>query len=709
MIGQKIYKLNMGIGLFIGLAIAMVGVCLSASTAEAQTVTPGICRTAIVLDVSSSVDNQELNIMRNQVRRLFQPGGLYDDKIQLAFWTFSHQDDTDNNGTPNYNAPFYSYVSSRGENSNFTRALNSPRFAGTTNYQQGFAYNGGTRNPYLNSIINSTDIIAFLTDGIPNRPALIGWLTLFNPTPQSALDAGRSAVLKHRAAGRDIVGGLIGDFSAEPLNYVMNGSKTNGTDVFRISGGFDDLAVKLRGQIGPKCAMLNPPQPSVTYSLRPAVSASPTIGEQGEKVSFSYAINNSQPATNPSASYSTIGLKVNPGVSTGPVTGYTNGYKDDGTSVSAIGNALINQLGGSSKASLVASAPSGTWSKASSIPNEDFIIPLSAQAGEKYCRVLVITKPTEAATPQYRYSSAVCFTVGKKPKVQIHGGDLQVGRTFIDSATVSSLQSIVRSSTTTLGTKTFGSWIEYGVMAPGVITGTASAAGLQGGNTSNQQQNWSKLSFANEPAIGNFTDPASKWIPDVAGALRRLYDEVTAPRVSGTVALDASRKGLYVASGDIKLSSYQFRTPGQTVILYAPSNTVTIAGDITYGAQRMSSSKDIPQLVVIANRINIESGVGQVDGWLVANGEQGRIDTCSDVSALTTLLCSKQLTVNGPVMAKQLFLKRTAGAQGNDDSARDTAAEKFNLRADAYLWAYSISSNERRVITTYTTELSPRF
>lgn len=696
--------------------VAVIGICLSlnARTARAETIDPNVCRAAIILDVSDSITDEKLEVLRNQVRRLFQPAGLYSDKIEVAFWTFSNQPAANDF---NYNAPFHSYVSSKGENASFSSSLSGQRNAQGTNYQQAFGYHGSVRNPHLNDIINKTDIIAFMSDGQPNYPSEPGTMPFAGT--QYTLDAGRAALLKHRAAGRTVVAGNNGTFpgyntpwgyipsSQSVMNYVVNGDRGNSKDIFSVSPQYSDLAAKLTEHIKAGCVKKEPPVDG-SYSLTPAVSASPTVVEQSEKATYNYTVTNNRPSVDAQANYSTIGLKVNPGVSLAPVTGYASGYKDDSSgSVGAISNTLIAQLGGASKASLTAGVPAGVWRK-TTIPNEAFTIPASALVGERYCRVLVIEKPTEGATPKYRYSSAVCITVGKKPKVHVYGGDLRVGRTFVDSA-VDSLQSIVHSSTTTLGTKTFGSWVEYSIAAPGAISGTASASDLASGNGSSLEKDWSRLSFANELTIGHFVDPSSKSIPDVSGALRRLYNDAAAPRLHGNVSLNAGHKGLYVGSGDIRLSGYRFATPGQTVVIYAPSNAVTIAGDLIYGTQRMTSIKEIPQLIIIADRINVESGVGQVDSWLVASGTTGQVDTCADVNVPSVSLCAKQLTVNGPVMAKQLVLKRTAGAQGSDDSGRDSPAEVFNLRADAYLWAHGISGNERRVVTTYTAELPPRF
>lgn len=690
------------LGLFIAAIAGLVGV--NSTPASAATIEPGFCRASIVFDRSSSVGTKDLLTLRKHVERLFQVGGIYDDKVELAFWSFSSNPYRKPVG---YNNPLHDFVSSKGVHVGFSQSLAKLRAFGGTNYEQALAHADGKQNSDVKPIADRTDIIVFLTDGMPS--------------PAGSREGARKAALKYYAEGRTILGGLIGTTSRH-MNYVLNGSEKNGTNTFNVSGNYNDLSLVLKQQILKKCNELNPPceynaeLPATSpdckvtpYTLTPIVSANPSIREVGESVSYAYSITNGRTDSRPKVNYSTIGLRVNSGVSTGPVIGYTNGYKDDSSSsVAAIGNSLVAQLGGSSKAAVVSGGPSGVWTPSTGIGAESFAIPADARVGDKYCRILVIEKPTEANNPKYRYSSAACVAVGSKPKVHVYGGDVQVGRSFTNDS-VRSLGSIVRTSTTRLGTKTFGSWSEYGIMAPGTITGMASRAGLQGGNMASTQNIWSSLSFANEETIGEFNDVASGWIPDITDALLRIYDKATAPRYSGNVALQPTHKGLYVASGDITLGSYDFSTPGQTIVIYAPSSTVTINGNLTYGSQRMSSLGEIPQLVIIADRINITSGVSRVDAWLVASGESGRIDTCSDITALSVLVCEKQLTITGPVTAKQLLLKRTAGAQGSDDISRDTPAEIFNMRADAYLWVYALTANERRVVTTYTSELSPRF
>lgn len=193
------------IAIVLFLSVVVYGL-LATKPAHAATVEPGVCRATIVFDRSGSVGLSELNVLRAQTQRLFQVGGLYDNKIELAFWSFSSM--LFSNSQTNYNAPFHDYVSSRGENTSFNDQLARIQSGGVTNYEQGLAYNNGVRNPYLNDIINKTDVIVFLSDGQPN----------------AGTDRMRAAAQAHQAAGRIIVGGLIGTATGQPCRFFFGES-----------------------------------------------------------------------------------------------------------------------------------------------------------------------------------------------------------------------------------------------------------------------------------------------------------------------------------------------------------------------------------------------------------------------------------------------------------------------------------------------------
>lgn len=288
-----------------------------------------------------------------------------------------------------------------------------------------------------------------------------------------------------------------------------------------------------------------------------------------------------------------------------------------------------------------------------------------------------------------------CTSVGKKPRVQVWGGDI---RTRGD----------IETSTGTVddgGTnKVFGSWVEYGALAAGNVTGFASGSGLNEGSTG-AATTWNKLTFANvddtgTSRLGQYTLPPVK----------ALADQFTGAASSGVPGSDLGA----LESGTYKTNNLTINasTVGQggggrgKSIIIVVTGTVTIQGDITYAPGTFTSIGQLPQVVIIANKINIAGSVGQVNAWLVTTGTDGAVNTCSDravTAPLNASVCNNKLTVNGPVSTQHLHLRRTAGSDPND------SAELFNLRPDAYIWAYLQSSDEGKIQTVYTTELPPRF
>lgn len=342
------------------------------------------------------------------------------------------------------------------------------------------------------------------------------------------------------------------------------------------------------------------------------------------------------------------------------------------------------------------------------------------EVGSKLCYGMSVKAYRQGltnASPDWRHSPAECVIVGKKPKVQVWGGDLTVGRRFSDDTSAPRASGVsVSVSEKENGTKTYGSWVEYGVFASAAITG-ASSAGLAGpnGNASPLPSSWSKLTFANSDHTGSSGCVTEKFgcfntvgnmgiIPDVATRL-------ASGAVTTTPPLPPSRSlnglnGTYYTAGNFRITDSTIQK-GESVIIKA-AGTVRISNDIRYTTDSMTSIDEIPQVVIIANNIIIDEGVTNVDAWLVANGASGSIYTCGDFkNILTSKICDKQLTINGPVMSKKLFLQRTAGS--GTDTASGDPAEVLNLRTDAYLWAISRSGGAGGIQTISTHELAPRF
>ena len=317
--------------------------------------------------------------------------------------------------------------------------------------------------------------------------------------------------------------------------------------------------------------------------------------------------------------------------------------------------------------------------------------------GTRVCFALSV-QPHSYVDANWAHSKPVCTVVGKKPKVQIWGGDISV-RGKIDT------------STTTKAGKTFGSWVEYGAFSVGGNNDFASGSGLID-QASAEQKDWSKLTFANVdefggPSYGNYASIAGfRSAPGIASFFGNVQNKT--PIGSGPTDIS----GLAFTTGDAiqvktatDLTINKSSIPaGKSVVIIA-SGTVTIAGDISYTDGALTKLRDIPQVVIIARDINIQDNVGRVDAWLVASGT---INTCNNFSgSLTSKKCGGLLQVNGPVVTDKLILNRTAGSDTGADSG--DPAEQFNLRADAFLWAQLQASGNNKAQTVYSVELPPRF
>jgi len=316
--------------------------------------------------------------------------------------------------------------------------------------------------------------------------------------------------------------------------------------------------------------------------------------------------------------------------------------------------------------------------------------------GTRVCFALSV-QPRGSSDNRWAHSRPVCVVVGKKPKVQVQGHDLAV-------------RGQIRTSTSVKGARTYGSWVEYGAFSVGTNTMFGSGAGLANAAT-NSQASWSRLTFANQNnsggnAFGNYTTAANfRPVPPVA----EFFDSVPNKQgISGNVNLGSAT---YDNRGDIRvrtagnLNITGGSIPrGRSVVIQA-TGTVTISGNITYTDDDLSSPLDIPQVVIIANNINIRDSVNRVDAWLIA---RGTTNTCSNFSGnLTSNKCNDLLRVNGPVITNRLLLNRTAGS--NTGAQSGDPAERFNLRPDAFLWAQSQASGANKAQTVRTTELPPRF
>jgi len=347
--------------------------------------------------------------------------------------------------------------------------------------------------------------------------------------------------------------------------------------------------------------------------------------------------------------------------------------------------------------------------------------------GSQVCYALSVQPYTNNDTLNYWYHSApACVAISTKPKVQVLGGDLIVGRGTVSNP--AAVSRIVTSSSFSANTGLrFGSWSEYGILPSGLVSGMASAATYASGSGAADLCGLSLLTFSNtvggscqSAQIGRYVYSAST----SSVASRFPVPTAGAQIISGTQNLHALAPSRVYTSNQPTLalnSSADFEA-GRWVVINAPNTTVTITGNINYTPGPLTNPRALPQVVIIAKNIIIADSVSKIDAWLIASGgslvpgstaADGRINTCgaggvNESTLPTATQCATKLTVNGPVMANHLILRRTAGGSGVG-LASGSPAEVFNFRPDAFLWASNYSSSTDRLPTVSTKELPPRF
>lgn len=330
--------------------------------------------------------------------------------------------------------------------------------------------------------------------------------------------------------------------------------------------------------------------------------------------------------------------------------------------------------------------------------------------GTRICFAMSVRQYTHT-TENWRHSALSCYVVGKKPKVNIIGGDLFVGRTVVGANSPISTRVITATSRNNTGT--YGSWAEYAIVPTGAVTNMASGSGSVGGNASPHNL----LTFANTGNTAARCSTSNGCYTHASPLLNiasRFRTNSSTPTISSG-NLTSLATGVYQGSGTITLSGGNVPT-GRWIVINAPSANVVISGNIKYSNGAIVGAEQLPQVVIIANNITINENVTQVDAWLVAPGTLtgggaitgGVIRTCDRQPAtISTNTCNQKLTVNGPVVANRLLMLRTAGS-GTGAAAGDPA-EVFNFRPDAYIWAAQQAQSSGRVTTVSTKELPPRY
>ena len=284
-------------------------------------------------------------------------------------------------------------------------------------------------------------------------------------------------------------------------------------------------------------------------------------------------------------------------------------------------------------------------------------------------------------------------------------------------------------------TTIYGSWVEQAVLANGFVTGLGSGAAM-GDLTkapwsgSKEGANPSYCTYRVPLSIANYSSTASQLIcpsyqqvgsaelPNAAidrNALMNYWWVLNAeayPASTINLASDyietRSLQGNQIrytqSSGNITLVSATI--PKGATHLVEANGDVRINGNITYQSTNYTTAAEIPKLLIYSTGdITIDCGVDRVDAIIVA---EGQVSSC-DSTNVNAAINSRQLTVNGMIIADSLVLNRTYGAATSVNSG--VPAEIINYDTSAIIWGKGMAdANDFETLTTvYQHELAPRY
>lgn len=372
-------------------------------------------------------------------------------------------------------------------------------------------------------------------------------------------------------------------------------------------------------------------------------------------------------------------------------------------------------------------------------------------AGQWLCAIAAVYPATSGSAANlstdgfsgWYVSSPSCVQIAKKPTFQIWNGNLYtrgaIQSNVANKRTVSGHNEITGSNP-----RAFGSWVEHGIIAGGNNNNAGSGAvfGYQTNSSTNLSNNpgghaegtvpavckRAPLTIANQNCVTNNNNSGNGnsgvAVVDTVNLddFKSTATQAQSLPVNTNVVLSSSDKykevnGIryfYNASTGSKIYlSTDNLAAGANYVVYS-KGSVYINGNITYTNGGYTSPSNVPQLIIITDgSIFIDGNVTRVDAWLIAksnDSSKGVIKTCADSNGATPqseATCSKQLRINGPIVARQLELNRVYGAAPGNNSA--TAAEIINLSPATYVFSQSKASDNATLRTVYSKEVAPRW
>ncbi len=431
--------------------------------------------------------------------------------------------------------------------------------------------------------------------------------------------------------------------------------------------------------------LFDDPLAASNYTLVPKVSSNGmAIVVPGDTVNFSYTVDK----TGVNSNMTSVGIRqiIIPPGATFP-TGFVARKNADCSTYTS------GSTGGVTCSTL--SRPSQNFTVPTTNLTDETVPTGSLTAGTQICRVLFVDSYNQAPAPNNSHSAVVCVLIARSPTAAIVGSDASAGG---DSVAPFNKQSGFLGSNA--AASTYGSFGEYALLATGRINGFSSSA-LMGGLGRN-------LMFANyglsSPSDGGFYRD-NHVISDYAARYGAIVPSSSPIFPSSGALPTGGGVTYYRAAGPITIT----QSTGITgrVIIYAPGQTVTIAGNITYNGVGLTSFGAAPQVVIIADNVRVSGNVDNIDGLLVVKNVFTSCSEAGDKAAPTTSAmvaggqCDRKLTVNGAVIAGDVYLGRSAATP-------NSPAEVFRFRPEVFLTPYEAGKTDFTLVTKSEIELPPR-
>ena len=164
------------------------------------------------------------------------------------------------------------------------------------------------------------------------------------------------------------------------------------------------------------------------------------------------------------------------------------------------------------------------------------------------------------------------------------------------------------------------------------------------------------------------------------------------------------------SSGSFSVGETELSTNATTIVKRSDQN-ITITGDIMYTGG-YNSLAEVPKMIVYADNIYISCTVNRIDAVLIANNV---VNTCvseesGDTPDVDNRERSRQLVINGAVIASKLEANRTYGAATGANSI--VPAEIINFDPTLYLFGGNVGQDDDatgRLEVTSITEMAPRY